>query len=253
MELEAAAELVFDCISRDFFYDLKGKMSDLKQQLPSIQDKLSALLSARMNLDDQGDIIESDDDGQGNLKDFITYDDVTGSGDEESDDDDDGDGNSDGDSLRDTDQDGDDDDDDKDDDASRDNDNNGFNHADESVVSDGDNSDVNDYARNKEDDDLSDLGDDDDRQEDDDVPQDCDDEELEQEDSGVFDSDVNNDVEFDDTRFDDVDDDSPHPHEQDQETLWADEDDRSDVSDEVEVVHRPKKRLRHIDLVDDDE
>ena len=63
-------EFVHDVISHNFFLDLLGDPCDLARALPDIEDSILALLEKNKYL-----IEESDEDENGNLKDFIVDDD----------------------------------------------------------------------------------------------------------------------------------------------------------------------------------
>lgn len=71
MEEEEALTFVYDIITLDFFYDLEGKMMAFKSELPRIAEELDLLLREQNNVNDDGEFVESDDDGKGNLRQVI--------------------------------------------------------------------------------------------------------------------------------------------------------------------------------------
>ena len=52
----------------EFFLDLEGKLVDLKDELPEIREELQARIEELEKVDEEGNIIESDEDEEGNLK-----------------------------------------------------------------------------------------------------------------------------------------------------------------------------------------
>ena len=77
---QEAVGLVYDVISFDFFSDLRGKMKDLKAQLPHLSSLLENYLAERERLDQDGDIMDPDQDDQGNLQGFVVYSDESCTG-----------------------------------------------------------------------------------------------------------------------------------------------------------------------------
>lgn len=67
--VEVASIFIHDIITLDFFQDLKGSMKEFLIELPiSLKEPVNTLLSESHRRDNEGEIIESDQDSQGNLK-----------------------------------------------------------------------------------------------------------------------------------------------------------------------------------------
>jgi hypothetical protein len=70
LDTSAAAALIHDIITRDFFLDLEGNMKSFYREIQNedLREFVVALLSESHNTNDNGDIVESDEDCNGNLR-----------------------------------------------------------------------------------------------------------------------------------------------------------------------------------------
>ena len=73
MEPQEASSFITSIVYLDFFQDLKGNMESLLKEIPSIRSDVEALLEDEVN--ENGEIIYSDEDEHGNLKGFVCDDD----------------------------------------------------------------------------------------------------------------------------------------------------------------------------------
>ena len=71
-----AVGFIDEVMHKDFFLDLKGRLKEFLKALPRFQSNLSVLIAEKYKLGEDGEIVESDEDQQGNLKDFVVDDDV---------------------------------------------------------------------------------------------------------------------------------------------------------------------------------
>ena len=71
-----AISFIHEVISRDFFLDLSGSIKDFVRKLSKIEEELTALLNELFSFGEDGEVIEEDEDEDGNLKDFVVDDDV---------------------------------------------------------------------------------------------------------------------------------------------------------------------------------
>ncbi len=62
-----ASDLIMDIIQMDFFLDIPGKTKEFIAQLTSLRDFILSLLE-EYDCNDDGDILASDEDSEGNLK-----------------------------------------------------------------------------------------------------------------------------------------------------------------------------------------
>jgi len=74
MSSQEAIGFVDDVISHDFFHDLRGSLTDLLSYLPDIRTELTQLFEHRQSLSN-GELVDSDEDEEGNLRDFVVDDD----------------------------------------------------------------------------------------------------------------------------------------------------------------------------------
>ena len=65
---EVAAIFVHDIITLDFFHDLSGTLKDFLFELTRIQQAVDTLISQSHRRDSEGEMLESDEDSQGNLR-----------------------------------------------------------------------------------------------------------------------------------------------------------------------------------------
>ena len=65
---EIASIFVHEIITLDFFQDLKGTIKEFLIELPRIYEQVNRLLSETHRRNNNGEILESDEDSQGNLK-----------------------------------------------------------------------------------------------------------------------------------------------------------------------------------------
>jgi len=84
-----ASQFVHSVCILDFFYDLTGKIDHLLQEMPEVRQEVAAYIEEHSNLDDSGNIAESDADEHGNLRGFVDNDDDDEEEEEEEDEDDD--------------------------------------------------------------------------------------------------------------------------------------------------------------------
>ena len=64
-----AASFIYDIIGLDFYLDLQGKTSSFMMEIRSpVRELLRSLLSESDMVDDDGEIVESDADSDGNLR-----------------------------------------------------------------------------------------------------------------------------------------------------------------------------------------
>ena len=70
MDTAAAAALIHDIITRDFFLDLEGKMKSFYHEIQKddLREFVMALLTESHKTNENGDIVESDEDCNGNLR-----------------------------------------------------------------------------------------------------------------------------------------------------------------------------------------
>ncbi len=62
-----ASNFIYDLVSLDFFYDLKGKLKHLLKEIPDIQNSVKIMIESNHTIKN-GNIIDSDEDANGNLK-----------------------------------------------------------------------------------------------------------------------------------------------------------------------------------------
>lgn len=67
----AAAIYVYECIQFDFYADLKGRMVDLYAQLPEIRRELQDYIENNADTNAEGELVDSDEDEDGNLRGFV--------------------------------------------------------------------------------------------------------------------------------------------------------------------------------------
>jgi hypothetical protein len=60
--------LICEVIDEDFFLDLHGKLEDFLAQIPGERDQVHKFIVDNKNLNLNGEIIDSDEDEQGNLR-----------------------------------------------------------------------------------------------------------------------------------------------------------------------------------------
>jgi hypothetical protein len=63
-----ALGLVASVLSKEFFRDLMGKMGDFLEQLGALRPLAETLLDAEYRVDEGGELLESDQDSNGNLR-----------------------------------------------------------------------------------------------------------------------------------------------------------------------------------------
>ncbi len=70
LELQAAAELIVEVITLDFFPEINGTMKECLAQLTRAKEQVEAILDDEgyERKSESGDIIESDEDSEGNLR-----------------------------------------------------------------------------------------------------------------------------------------------------------------------------------------
>ena len=71
MNSSEALSFIHEIIAYDFFMDLRGKLDDFIDAIPELSHALRRLIKSNFNMNSKGEIIESDEDEDGNLKDFI--------------------------------------------------------------------------------------------------------------------------------------------------------------------------------------
>mmetsp|Transcript_11376 Transcript_11376/g.15640 ORF Transcript_11376/g.15640 Transcript_11376/m.15640 type:complete len:326 (+) Transcript_11376:73-1050(+) len=72
---DEAVNFLSDVVTRDFFYELGGKVKDFLIHIrPSLQSMVEPMLTDAYNIGPDGNIVESDEDSNGNLRGFITSD-----------------------------------------------------------------------------------------------------------------------------------------------------------------------------------
>lgn len=70
LEVQAAAEVIVDVITLDFFPEISGTMKECLAQLTRAKEQVEAILDDEgyERKSESGDIIESDEDSEGNLR-----------------------------------------------------------------------------------------------------------------------------------------------------------------------------------------
>lgn len=68
MTSSEAASFICDIVSYDFFMDLSGSIKKFYKEMPEIADEVRSLLSSTMDMDGEGNLIDSDEDERGNLR-----------------------------------------------------------------------------------------------------------------------------------------------------------------------------------------
>jgi len=69
LSIEESVSFLYDLVTLDFFQDLSGKMKDFLLQIkPSIRTLLEASIANSLNVGSDGDLVESDEDSDGNLR-----------------------------------------------------------------------------------------------------------------------------------------------------------------------------------------
>jgi hypothetical protein len=69
LEVQAASEVIFDVITLDFFYEVPGEMNLCLDQLARCKEPVTALLDEHFHRREQtGDLMDSDEDSEGNLR-----------------------------------------------------------------------------------------------------------------------------------------------------------------------------------------
>ena len=76
-----ACSFVADVVQHDYFMDLRGSTNDLYSQLPEIRADLQQYLADHTN--EHGELVDSDEDDEGNLRGFVVEDEDEGDGEEE--------------------------------------------------------------------------------------------------------------------------------------------------------------------------
>ena len=71
MNSSESLDFIYSIISRDFFMDLRGKLDDFIEAIPDMSHAIRRLIHKNFNLNSKGEIVESDEDENGNLKGFI--------------------------------------------------------------------------------------------------------------------------------------------------------------------------------------
>lgn len=67
LDQNQSSDLIMDIIQMDFFLDIPGKTKDFIAQLTSLRDFIMSLLED-FDCNEDGDILASDEDSEGNLK-----------------------------------------------------------------------------------------------------------------------------------------------------------------------------------------
>eukprot|EP00596_Hydrurales_sp_CCMP1899_P005562 CAMPEP_0119049646 /NCGR_PEP_ID=MMETSP1177-20130426/65715_1 /TAXON_ID=2985 /ORGANISM="Ochromonas sp, Strain CCMP1899" /LENGTH=418 /DNA_ID=CAMNT_0007027139 /DNA_START=83 /DNA_END=1336 /DNA_ORIENTATION=- len=75
MTASEATAFICDIVEFDFFMDLSGKMKGFYKKLVEVGEEVKLMLQATKTMDEKGNIVESDADDQGDLRDFIDNDD----------------------------------------------------------------------------------------------------------------------------------------------------------------------------------
>lgn len=65
---EEASSFIHDVITLDFFMDVNGTMESFFSPLKRVRERVKALLNAGNRLNGRGEIVDSDEDDEGNLK-----------------------------------------------------------------------------------------------------------------------------------------------------------------------------------------
>ena len=68
MTSSEASSFVSDIVSYDFFLDLLGNMKVFYKQMPEIGEQVKSFLSSTRNMDEDGNLVDSDVDEGGNLR-----------------------------------------------------------------------------------------------------------------------------------------------------------------------------------------
>ncbi len=63
-----ALSFIDDVISRDFFLDLRGKLGDFTSQFPELKHSIETLLQDKDRIGTSGELVDSDEDENGNLR-----------------------------------------------------------------------------------------------------------------------------------------------------------------------------------------
>ena len=71
MNSPEALDFIYDIISHDFFMDLRGKLDDFIEAIPDMSHAIRRLIDKNFKLNSKGEIMDSDEDENGNLRDFI--------------------------------------------------------------------------------------------------------------------------------------------------------------------------------------